>query len=87
MLMNPTRFLSRALFFPFQAGFMGEDDLGCPTPQVQVSRQIQILHPTREREGSDGPNLEERSSESTVTNKTECVLIACKFPTTNLNDR
>ena len=81
MLMNPTRFP----FFPFQAGFMGEDHLGGPTPQI--SRQMQILHPTREREGSDGPNLEERSSESTVTNKTECVLIACKFPTTNLNDR
>lgn len=79
---NPTKFLSRALSFPFQVGFMGDDDLGGPTPQF--SPQTQIPHPTRERGGSD---LEQRSSESMVTNKTERVLIACKFATTNLSDR
>jgi hypothetical protein len=82
--MNPTRYLPRALFFPLQAGFMGENDLGGSTPQF--SSQMQILHPTRDREGSDGLNLEERSSESTVTNKTERVLITRKFPITNLSD-
>ena len=84
--MNPTRFLSRALFFPFQARFMGRDDLGGST--LQFSPQMQIPHSPRERDGSDGLELDsEHSSERTGANKTECVLITRKFPTTNMSDR
>ena len=80
---KPTRFPSRALFFPFHVRSVEEEDLGDSTPQF--SPRMQILH-TREQ-GSDGLDLEEQSSESTAVNKIECVLITRKCPTTNLGDR
>ena len=81
--MSPTMSLSRALSFlwgvlcfPFLAH---EDNLGDSTPQP--SPQVQVPHPTQEREGSDRLVLGEDSdsSESIVGNKTECVLITRKF--------
>jgi hypothetical protein len=74
--MSLIRFIFRALFFPSQVAFMGEDNLGGPTPQFSPQRQIR--HLTREREGSNVLGLEEHSSESAVANKTECVLIIRK---------
>ena len=78
MLMNPTRFLSRAIFFPFQVGFMGE---GGSTPQMRTQ------HPAQDPGGSNGLDLEGRSSESTVGNKTEYIIITRKFHTANLRNR
>jgi hypothetical protein len=63
---------------------MVENDSVGSTPQF--SPQLQIPHHIQTREGSDGLDLEEHSSESTVANKTDCVLITRKFPTTNLSD-
>ena len=82
--MSPTKFNFRALFFPFQVAFRGEDDLGGSTPQL--GPQMQIRPPTREREGSNALGLEEHSSESTVANKIEWVLIIRRPPTTNFSD-
>ena len=83
--MNPTRFLSRAFSFPFQVGFMGQDELCGSTPQF--SPQMQTPHSPREQEGSDGLDLDSKhSSDWAIANKTECVLISRKFPTTNLSD-
>ena len=86
VLMNPTRFLCRALFLPFQVGFIGEHDLaGGSTPQV--GPEMQVSHPTLERGGADGLDLEQHSSESMVANETECIIITRKFRTTKLRDR
>ena len=87
VLMHPIKFLFRSLFFPFQVGFMGDDDSGGSTPQN--GPQMQIPHPqaTRERGGSDGLVMQEYSSDSTVGNKTECIKITRKFRATNLSDR
>ncbi|KAF8553572.1 hypothetical protein OG21DRAFT_1510020 [Imleria badia] len=78
--MNPTRLLSHALLFlfrvlcfPLRAGSTGEDNVDDSTPQF--SPQVQIPPPTREQEESDGLHLGVCSSESTVGNRTERVLI------------
>ena len=84
VLMNSIRFFTRALSFPFQVGFMGEDDLGGSTPQF--SPQMQTPHPTRDPEGSDELDLEEYSSELTDGNETGCITITRKFLTMNLHD-
>ncbi|KAF8551947.1 hypothetical protein OG21DRAFT_211197 [Imleria badia] len=67
---NFTRFLLRALFLPFLFGFMGEDNLGGTT--LQSSSQMQLQHCAK---SSDELDLE-YSSESTVVNNTECILIS-----------
>lgn len=92
VLMNPTRLLSRALLslsrvlcFPFLVRPTGEDNLGGSTPQY--NSQVQVLHSARVPVGSGGPDVEEYSSESTVGNKPECVLITRKFPTARWSDR
>jgi hypothetical protein len=87
--MDATAFLSRALLFlwrvlcfPFRAAFTREDNLGdSSTPQF--SPQVPIPHLPREGEGSDGLVLGECPPESTVGNKTECILITRTFFTMN----
>jgi hypothetical protein len=85
--MNPTTFLSRALIFLwrilcFWVAFTHEDNLDDSTSQCNP--QVQTPHPSGEREGSDGLDLEERLSKSTVGNNTECIMITRKFHTTSL---
>jgi hypothetical protein len=82
--MSLTTLIFRALFLPSQVAFMGEDNLGGPTPRFSPQRQIR--YPTRERKGSNVLGLEEHSSESGAANKTEYVLIIRKPPATNLSD-
>ena len=52
----------------------------------QESPRILLQQPTREQERSNERDSERGSSESTMGNSTECILITRKFRTTKLND-
>lgn len=83
--MNLTRLVSRGFCLPCLARSKDEGNSG-PGPIQRLSAQTQLPHGTREAERPE--DLDPRKdSESTASDKTECIVITRKFLTKHLSDR